>query len=63
MVIKECKTCLQEFLQNDKLGYYSVTRPFPPLQKGRQHQTIFYALTCNCMRVTHNYLHVHVNCA
>ena len=34
MVIKERKACLQEFLQNYKLGYYSVTRPFPSFSKG-----------------------------
>ena len=38
VVIKECKACLKEFLQNDKLGYYSVPRPFPLLQKGKQCQ-------------------------
>ena len=39
MVIKERKARLQEFQQNHKLGYYSVTRPFPSLQKGQQRQT------------------------
>ena len=39
MVIKERKARLQEFLQNYKLGCYSVTRAFPSLQKGQQCQT------------------------
>ena len=39
MVTKEHKACLLEFLQNYKLGYYSVTRPFPSLRKGQQCQT------------------------
>ena len=34
MVIKKHTACLQEFLQNYKLGYYSVTRPLPPLRRG-----------------------------
>ena len=43
VIIKEHKARLQEFLQNYKLWYNSVTRPFLPLRKEWQCQTTLWA--------------------